>query len=139
MRLLVLLSLLALAGCSLLWPGTDDDGDVYCLAIFNEYRLDVTLPDGTPADSVRLFATNERTGTTYGPCDGVVETGVGCADPYEPGRYTVYTDGLEASPGGDDVTVRGSRGDLAFEAAFRFSQGVCGIGKVAGPDSVTLR
>ena len=138
MRALFWIPLFALAGCSLLWPGAEDEG-VDCLAIFTEHRLDVLLPDGAPADSVSITATNRRTGTTYGPCDGGAEPGVGCSSVGAPGRYTVYTDGLQASERGDDVTVRGARGDLQFEAAFRFAQGICGVAKVAGPDSVTLR
>ena len=134
MRLLVLLPLLALAGCAL-FPPDDPDDDVACLTVEVQHDLAVLLPDGAPADSVEITATNERTGAVYGPCDGA--SAVGCS--YTPGQYVVYSDGLGASPSGDDVTVRGTRGELAFEAAFRFARGVCHVQKVAGPDTVTLR
>ena len=143
MRALFFALPLLLTGCSLLWPGSDDDGghSVACTLEFVTYAVDVRLPDGSPADSVTVITTNERTGVTYGQCLDPNEIGVGCAVDGEPGRYVVYTDGQvdQTSETGDDVTVRGWRGDLTFEAAFRFSGGACHVGKLAGPESVTLR
>ena len=136
MRTLVLVLPLLLVGCSLF--DSDEEDAVACLTVEVQHELAVQLPDGTPAEGVRLTATNERTGATYGPCDGA-QTGVGCAASTQPGRYVIYTDGLDASRGSDDVTVRGIQGDLAFEAAFQFRQGACHVEKVAGPDSATLR
>lgn len=133
MRTACLLTLpFLLAGCSFL-----DQGD--CTADFKMYHLEVRLPDGSPADSVRLTSTNERTGTTYGPCADPEQFGVGCGSDFEPGRYVVYTDGEAASSRGDDVTVQGERGDLAFEAGFRFAADECHVRKLSGPDTVTLR
>jgi hypothetical protein len=145
MRTLCLLPLLALAGCSLFWPDNKDEG-VVCTLAFVIHTVDVQLPDGTAAEDVQITSTNERTGRVYGPCDDVAgdaftDGEIGCALGYEPGRYVVYTDaqGGETSRAGDDVTVRGTLGELGFEEAFRFRRGACHVEKLAGPDTVTLR
>jgi hypothetical protein len=138
MRALVLLPLLAITGCSLFWSDGEEEG-VVCTREFVRHRLVVQLPDGSPAEGARVTATNERTGATYGPCDESEAGGVGCELRFEPGTYVVYTDGQRVSPLGDEVTVRGTRGDRSFEATFRFAAGQCHVEKRAGPDAVTLR
>ena len=135
MRALLFALPLLLAGCSVF---EGDEHPRACTDQYVSYTVDVRLPDGAPADSVSITAENERTGQVYGPCNGIIADGVGCG---ESGTYTVYTDAQESatSRAGDDVTVRGTRGDLAFEAAFRFRTDGCHVDKLAGPDTVTLR
>ena len=138
MRALLLIPLLMLSGCSLFWSKGEEEG-VGCTREFVRHRLLVLLPDGSPAEGAQVVATNERTGATYGPCYENEDSGVGCELSFEPGTYVVYTDGQPVSPLGDQVTVRGTRGDFSFEADFRFVAGVCHVEKLAGPDTVTLR
>ena len=124
-----------LAGCSVF---EGDEHPRTCTDQYVSYTVGVRLPDGAPADSVSITAENERTGQVYGPCNGIIADGVGCG---ESGTYTVYTDAQEGatSEEGDDVTVRGTRGALTFEAAFRFRSDGCHVDKLSGPDAVTLR
>ena len=128
---------LLLAGCSSASPA-DVTG---CRAYFAIFTTDIQLPDGSPADSVRVTATNRRTGITYGPCDGSAALTIGCPFGDEPSHYIVYTDAQldETSERGDDVTVRGTLNARAFQADFRFRRDRCHVYQVAGPDTVTLR
>jgi hypothetical protein len=134
-RLLLLLPILALAGCSLL----DQDA---CDAEDAAFRLVVVDGEGAPVSDATLTATNKRTGRVYGPCpNGEDGWSVGCEDRGGDGQYVVYTDGQnrETSRRGDDVTVVVERDARRAEAPFHFRSTECGIVQVAGPDTLALR
>lgn len=112
-----------------------DPGRV-CTAVFITHTITVLTPDDEPADSVQITVLNKETGNEYDVCNSTI-----CDEPPRSNPYIIFHDGFleKVDSDGEEVIVRGAKGDKSFTEQFTFRDDGCHIRKVAGPDSVYLQ
>lgn len=107
--------------------------------IIKPVKIDVTVlePNGTKADSVNIVVTRKLNGEKFNLCS---EDESYCDNGHRIGDYIIMHDGLfdEISPIKEPAIVVGTKGDLSFSEDFVFNRGECHVGKIAGPDTVSL-
>ena len=118
-----------LAGCDVISPPTA------CTHEFVTHSLQVSSPDGQPADSVDITVRNVDSDKVYDVCE---DLSFSCDYAGNMGEYVVFHDGLEVSTDGDNVVVTGQKDSLNFEAQYIFRRGECHVRKVEGPEEVRL-
>lgn len=111
---LLLLAVTSLTGC--------DDSDPLeqcaCTEVFKTISLDLSLPDGSPAEGATVRVELAGSGTVL----------IDEANEFERGRYTVATDGMldQVSVAGTPIRITATLGDLAFETTWLVGKDSCG-------------
>ncbi|HEX6981699.1 MAG TPA: hypothetical protein VF181_02965 [Balneolaceae bacterium] len=128
--ILLILALPLLSSCS------NPEISEVCTGIFITHTLTVLTPEGEPADSVQITVSNKETGNEYDVCNPTI-----CDEPPRSNPYVIFHDGFseKVDSDGEEIIVRGTKGDKGFTEQFTFRDDGCHIRKVAGPDSVYLQ
>lgn len=136
MKKITKIILLALAAPLLFSCSNPGDPGRVCTAEFVTHTLTVLTPDAEPADSVQITVSNKATGNTYDVCEPSI-----CDETPDDGTYVIFHDGFlgKVDSDGEEIVVRGTKGDKGFTEEFIFKDDGCHIRKIAGPDSVYLQ